>query len=221
MSTIELRENAAAIIFAGSETSATSLAGTIYYLLMNPTKMQTLVTHVRAAFASEQDITMQHVRERLPYQLAVINESLRLYPPAPIAFSLNRVVPHEGASIAGNFVPGRTVVAVAPWAAFRSSRNFADPTAFVPERWLKGDECPERYRDDKRKVVQPFGAGPRGCIGKALAYAEMGLILARILWSFDLELCEEGKAWGPEKTNKVFLIWKHEPLMVRFTPVKG
>ena len=195
----ELRDTAAILILAGSETSATSMSGTIHFLLKNPAKLQTLVTQVRTAFASEHDITIQHVRERLPYQLAVINESLRLYPPVPVATVINRIVPDEGAVIVGRHVPGGTAVSVAPWAAFRSRRNFADPEAFVPERWLEGKECPEKYRDDKRKVVQAFGVGPRGCIGMALAYAEMGLVLARILWSFDLELCEGEKPWGFER----------------------
>ena len=215
----ELRETSGILILAGAETTATSLAGIFRLLLIHPSKLEALKTQIRTAFTSEQDITIQHIRERLPYQLAIINEGLRLFNPLPVALSLNRIVPDEGSVIAGRHVPGKTIVAVAPWAAFRSKRNFADPEAFVPERWLEGKECPERYRDDKRRVVQAFGAGPRGCIGKTLAYAEMGLILARVLWNFDLELCDN-KPWGPERKSEVWTVWEHQPLMVRVTPAK-
>ena len=90
----------------------------------------------------------------------------------------------------------------------------------MPERWLAGKECPERYRGDKRKVVQAFGSGPRVCIGKPLAYAEMSLILARILWNFDVELCDKDEPWAFEKKSKVWVVWDHQPLMVRMTPVQ-
>ena len=216
----ELRETSAILIPAGSETSATCMAGTFRLLLKNPSKLRILTDQIRTSFIAERDITIQRVRQRLPYLFAVIEESLRLFPPVPIAFGIYRIVPDEGATIAGRYVPGKTVVAVAPWAAFRSKRNFADPEAFVPERWLEGKECPERYRDDKRKVVQAFGVGPRGCIGKPLAYAEMSLILTRILWNFELELCEKDAAWGFERKSAVWTVWDHQPLMVKVTPVK-
>ena len=84
----------------------------------------------------------------------------------------------------------------------------------MPERWL-GDP---KYADDRRGVVHPFSVGPRNCIGMNLAYAEMKVILARILWNFDLELCEQSKEWAENLV--VYLIWAKEPLMVKATPVK-
>ena len=216
----ELRETSTILIPAGSETSATSMAGTFRFLLKNPSKLRALADQIRTRFTSERDITIQHVRERMPYLLAVIEESLRLLPPVAIAFSLYRIVPDEGATIAGRYVPGKALISVAPWAAFRSKRNFADLEAFVPERWLGEKECPERYRDDKRKVVQAFGVGPRGCIGKALAYAEVSLILTRILWNFDLELCDKDGLWGFEGKSEAWIIWDHQPSMVKLMPVK-
>ena len=220
MSMGELRETSAILIPAGSETSATGLAGTIRLLIKNPSKLQILKDQIRTSFASEQDITIQNVRTRLPYLLGVIEEGLRLFPPAPVSFSTYRIVPDKGATIAGRYVPGKTAVAVSSWAAFRSGRNFVDPLEYVPERWLEGKDCPEKYRNDKRKVVQPFSVGPRGCIGQRLAYAEMGLILARIWWNFDIELCDNDELWAFEKKTSVWVVWDHQPLMVRVTPVK-
>jgi len=215
MSIDELRENAAILILAGSETSATGLAGMFYLLCTNPSKMQKLASEIRQTFKSETEITLQNINQRVPYQMKVINESLRLFTPAPIAVTLNRITFPEGNRIVGEFVPGNTIVSVSPWAAFRSPMNFHDPEKFEPDRW--DTEPEEKYRNDKRKVLQPFGLGPRGCLGKTLAYAEMGMILTRILWNFDVEL-EEGMGGWIERL-KAFALWEKDPLMVRLRPV--
>lgn len=116
--------------------------------------------------------------------------------------------------IAGRFVPGSTLVTLSQKACFSSAENFRDPEKFVPERWL-GDE---RYKGDRKKALQPFSLGPRNCIGMNLAYAEMRIILARLVWNFDTELCEESRDWV--KGIKVFMILQRDPLLVRLTPVR-
>jgi cytochrome P450 len=73
------------------------------------------------------------------------------------------------------------------------------------------------FRDDKRKVVNPFSVGPRNCIGRNLAFAEMKVILARMIWNFDMELCEESKEWV--KGQPVYLVYDKPPLMVKLKPV--
>lgn len=104
-------------------------------------------------------------------------------------------------------------VAVPGWAACHSPLNFCDPGSFVPERWL-GDS---RYADDRREASQPFNIGPRGCIGRNLAYAEMRIILARMLFDFDLELMGSSKLWLENLKN--FTMWQKDPMMVRLKPV--
>ena len=60
-------------------------------------------------------------------------------------------------------------------------------------------------------ALQPFSIGPRNCLGKNLAYVEMRSILARIVWHFDMELCEESKDW----TNQnAYVLWEKPPLYV-------
>ncbi len=70
------------------------------------------------------------------------------------------------AAVDGNFVAGNTIVVIPQLPINMSEDNFADPERYIPERWLKGDQCPERYRGDDRKAMQPFSVGPRNCIGK-------------------------------------------------------
>ena len=207
----ELRETAAALIVGGSETTATLLSAVTYYLLKNHSVYQKLVSEIREAFQSQDQITFTGVTN-LKYLLAVLDEGLRIFPPAPSG--QQRFTPRQGHTIAGGFVPGNTLVCVHQWSAYHSPKNFRDPDKFVPERWL-GDP---RYEDDRRQVVHPFGMGPRNCIGMNLAYAEMRVILARVLWNFDLELCEESRDWAERLI--VYQIWVKEPLMVKVTPVK-
>lgn len=66
------------------------------------------------------------------------------------------------------------------------------------------------FYNDNRDVLQPFSIGPRNCIGRNLANNEMRVILARVLWNFDLELCAESSEWEKQRS---FLLWEKRPLM--------
>lgn len=211
----ELRETAALLILAGSETSGTSLAGQVYYASTYPVAFERLKAEIRTTFEHEEDISIQSVSS-LPYTLAFINEALRLFPPVPISLAQNRITPPEGTFILGEHVAGGTIVAMQQYAAYHSPRNFKDPDLFIPERWLP--EGQDRYGGDKKKVLQPFGFGPRICIGKSLAYAEMKMILARLVWNFDIELRDVESDWPT--SMKAFVIWEKKPLWVRLRPVK-
>ncbi|KAL1644258.1 hypothetical protein SLS61_008860 [Didymella pomorum] len=208
----EMDSNATIFLVAGSETTATTLSGTTYLLLKNPAAYARLANEIRTAFARSQDITIDAVNN-LPYLLATLQEGLRYYPPVPTGFP--RVVPGQGQQISGHYVPGGTSVYVSQHAANHSSRNFSEPNKFKPERWL--ESRPKAFEADKREVVQPFSFGPRNCLGKNLAYAEMRLILAKILFHFDLELVQPGQDWM--SGQRVFALWEKPALEVRLTPV--
>lgn len=142
----------------GSETTATLLSGALYHLTTNPQSLQSLLNELHLTFSSVTDVTMTAV-QHLPYLNAVLEESLRIYPPS--AFTQARIVPPEGATICGHALPGGTSVGVATLAASHSVHNWTEPEAFKPERWL-GSE----WVGDDRKAMQPFLVGPRSCIGK-------------------------------------------------------
>jgi len=197
------------LIIAGSETTATLLSGATYLLLRNPRVMQKLVAEVRRKFTSEDQINMTSVNS-LDYMLAVLNEALRMYPPSPTG--LPRVVPKPGDYICGKWVPGGTAVSVSQWAANRSPSNFSQSEYFIPERFL-GDP---KFDSDKRHALQPFSVGPRNCVGRNLAYAEMRLILARIIWNFDLKLADDNHNWTDQH---IYTFWEKGPLNVVLTPV--
>lgn len=153
-------------------------------------------------------LTIKFKVNSLPYLLAVLEESLRIYPPVPVA--LNRVVPPDGASICGRWVPGGTVVGIPQYAANHSPINFVDPDTFNPERFMSGKH-PE-FEGDKRAVFQPFSAGPRNCLGRNLAYAEMKLILARCVFNFDFTPGTNARRWFDQQT---YILWEKRPLMLK------
>ena len=92
-------------------------------------------------------------------------------------------------------------------AAYRNPENFREPNSFIPERWLPSNE---RFSNDKKQSLQPFSVGPRACLGRNMAYHEIRIILAKVLWNFDLKLCEDSADWVSEQ--KIYIMWDKGPL---------
>ncbi|KAM7194018.1 Cytochrome P450 [Naviculisporaceae sp. PSN 640] len=214
----QMGANAFILVLAGSETTATTLSGITYLLLKYPEVYRKVTKEVRGMFKRKEEIDMNSVMG-LKYMLAVINESLRLYP--PVVTSLVREVPKGcgGVKVADWHIPEGSLVEVQQYSANHSKDNWEDPWAFKPERFLE-----ESQRDGEEagrnvlEALQAFSLGPRNCIGKNLAYAELRLILARMLFEFDLTLAEESKNWI--ERQKAYVLWHRIPLQVYLTPVK-
>lgn len=112
-----------------------------------------------------------------------------------------------------NFVFSQTVVTYSTWAASQSSSNFYQPADFLPERWLESANYPSSpFASDKRDAFQPFGMGPRNCLGQVMAWAEMRLILARLVWTFDIKAAREVGDWNRQQSQ---IVWAKEPFEVR------
>lgn len=209
----EIAANCGLLIKAGSETTATALSGVIYHLLKNPAALQKVTSEVRNAFATEAEINFVNVSGRVPYMLACLAEGLRTYSPVPTI--LPRRTPIGCMTeIDGYRVPGWTNVGVHQLSASASAVNFHRPDAFVPERWLPESttEPTSPFYRDRRGASQPFSLGQRNCLGKSLAHNEMRVILARLLWNFDLELCAESEEWHQQRS---YTVWEKPPLMCR------
>lgn len=206
----EVMESTKVIVVGGAETSVSVLSAMTYFLLRNPSAMAKITSEIRSTFTSDSEINMASVQS-LHYTLAVIYEGLRLFPPLP--GSMRRIAPAGGCTIAGNYVPGGTLVAVDLFAAGRYSGNFARSLEFCPERHLGIDG---QFANDKQNAVRAFSYGPRSCQGKNLAFAEMRIILARILFNFDLELVEPERDWT--LNMPAFTFWEKPPLLVKLSP---
>ncbi|EOA81121.1 uncharacterized protein SETTUDRAFT_24624 [Exserohilum turcica Et28A] len=202
----KLSRNAVVLLLAGSETTATTLSGATYFLLSHPHVLRRLTDEIRSSFSSSEEITIASVG-KCSYLLAVLNETLRCYP--PLTAGGVRVVPAGGAKIAGHFVPEGTLVEIQHWSVNHSTDNWKDPWVFRPERFLSGSkDAAEKF--DKLDAVQAFSVGPRNCIGRNLAYQEMRLILANIIYNFDLDLEDDSQGWI--ERQKTFNVWDRGPL---------
>lgn len=197
------------LVVAGSETTATLLSAATFFLATNPASLAKINEEVRSTFQSEDQIDMLSV-QNLKYLSAVLDESLRLYPPVPS--SSPRMIGEGGDKIIGEFIPEGTTMDVWQWAVYHNPDHFAMAEEFIPERWLDDP----RFAGDAKRALQPFSIGPRNCIGKNLAYAEMRLILARLIWNFDLRATENLQEWYDD--SEVYILWQKVPVNVYLMP---
>jgi cytochrome P450 len=216
LTTSEWEINMLVIAFAASETTASALTAATRELCQHRGCLARLATEIRTNFEKESDITVAST-QHLQYLNAAINETLRLDP--PVVIGVPRICPHGGAQICNRYVPAGTYVTYNQFAANRQSYNFHLPNSFVPERFLQKDSR------DNMEGFMPFAAGRHSCIGMKLAYAEMRVALAKLIWTFDMRLAEGMESefggrwdWGKQRT---FIFWDKKPLNVVLTRVDG
>ncbi|KAH9218129.1 cytochrome P450 monooxygenase-like protein [Leptodontidium sp. 2 PMI_412] len=213
-----LRTNASSLLIAGSETTATALAGITYYLLSDPKTFSILKEEVRNAFNDHTDITDTSTKS-LPYLFGVIEESLRIFPPLPI--NLPRVSP--GAPIDGHFVPKGMIASSHQYTLSHSPAYFTDPFGFRPERWLPSTHSlyNHKFANDILEASKPFLLGPRTCLGKNMAYMELRIILTKLVFLFDWEAVQtlgEGQEVHWERDTRVQFLWAKPQFRVRYRP---
>lgn len=133
------------------------------------------------------------------------------------AGGLNRLTPPTGGIVSGHQLPGNIHVNVQPLSIHLSPNFFHDPTSFIPERWLSAaiEDPASPYHNDRRNAVLPFSTGPRSCPGKALAWAEVRLLLARLVWRFDFEEVDSVKGRLRWEEQNVYIAVERKPFEVR------
>ncbi|KUJ20845.1 cytochrome P450, partial [Mollisia scopiformis] len=182
----ELHGEGILMMMAGSDTSSSSLTATLFYLSRHPRALKKLHEELRSQFQQTSEIEPR-AAENCKYLRACIDEAMRLSPPAPT--NIPRVVGEGGIEIVGeHFHPG-VYVGVPNFTLFRNKDYFISPHAYVPERWIPDPETGVTEDDVKKAqaAFQPFSLGPRHCIGRHLAMKEVSLILANLLYVFDIE----------------------------------
>ena len=154
-------DNAIAFYIAGHETTANALTWSAMLLAMHPDAQDRARAEVLAAGG-------ETTPAALPFTRAVLDEALRLYPPAP-RFDREALAADE---VGGQPVRAGQIVSIWPWLTHRNPAYWPEPDAFRPERFLKADPARPRL------AYLPFGAGPRVCIGAQLALTEALTVLA-------------------------------------------
>lgn len=119
-----------------------------------------------------------------------------------------------------NFEEFQVICQSSPFALARSPRNFHEPLSFLPERWLPEDHqlYDSRFVDDNRKDFHPFSQGPRVCSGKEIAWWQSRLFIAKVVWTFDLEMI--GREIDMDKELRGWGIFEKPEVRVRFVPAR-
>lgn len=163
---------------------------------------------VRGGFARYEDMTGD-AAARLPYLNAVLEETMRIMPPSPVGPP--RVSPGE--TVDGVYIPKGVYVSADVWSLARDPRNVEGPAApdvFEPARWTEPGRA--------RPYSAPFIIGPRMCIGVNLAWMEMRVTLAKMVYAFDWESAGEVEGGDWLEQCQVLQLWKKPKLMIRCTP---
>ncbi|XP_071686728.1 cytochrome P450 81Q32-like [Rutidosis leptorrhynchoides] len=170
-----IKGNIMRLLQAGTDTSSMTIEWAMSLLLNHPNVLKKARTELDKNIGQER-LVQESDLPNLSYIQCIINETLRLFPTAPL------LVPHEASedcTIGGFDVAGGTMVLVNVWAIHRDPKLWDDPLSFRPERFEKMGK--EEYR------FIPYGMGRRQCLGSGLANRVMGLVLASLIQCFDWE----------------------------------
>ncbi|CAM1508707.1 Fc.00g055550.m01.CDS01 [Cosmosporella sp. VM-42] len=185
----ELLAECSGMINAGSDTTSTALSNTVYLLSQQKHKhiLERLRIELTPIFeATPRSIPNFDSLSRAPFLRACIDETMRLRPSS--AFGLPREVPEGGRWIAGQFVDQGVSVSVPTYSLLHNEEVFDKPDEYLPERWT--DTPAGNKLDMMKKWCLPFSTGPRACIGRNIAYYEMTLVVATLLYYFDFEFSD-------------------------------
>lgn len=174
----ELRDQIGTMIVAGHETTALLLFWALYVLASAPAEQAAVADEVR-------DVDLSPARageifDALPYTRAVVEETLRLYP--PVWMMTRKCLTSD--RIEGLTLPRGTQLLISPWILHHHRGLWREPDLFDPARFLPGAPAPARF------TWLPFGSGPRVCVGAQFALAEATLVLARLVQAFEIECIE-------------------------------
>ncbi|QPG96708.1 hypothetical protein C2857_005056 [Epichloe festucae Fl1] len=192
------------LIFDHFESSSV-LSAAIYFLTTNEGPMSKLQGELREKFHSLDEMTDDSLRE-LPWLHAVIEETLRLHTNVP--YGLPRISP-------GHMID----VSTCAYATTHSARYFQHPYGFKPQRWLPAAHADydRMYDADAQSAFRPFSIGSRNCIGQAVAYTVLRVMIARLCWRFDWRLAN-GDEVDWDRDLRVYMVWQKPPVRVRLTP---
>jgi cytochrome P450 len=203
------------LIIAGSDTTSTAMAATLFYLVRNPSALTLVTEEIRSKFSNVEDIHQGPLLTSCTYLRACIDEAMRLSP--SVGGLLPREVLPGGMTIDGESISAGIVVGTPHYTIHHNPSYYPDPFAYIPERWIASEMSgvTEQHVAVAQSAFCPFSIGPRGCIGKGLAYIEMTITLARVLFLYDVRRAQgivdpgegrRGAEWGRHREGEFQLV---------------
>ncbi len=175
MNNQQLRDEVMTLFVAGHETTANALSWTLYLLALHPGELKKCQDEIDRVL-KDRDPVFTNLNH-LAYLTMVIEESMRLYPPAWV-IGRKTVMPD---TLGGyHFGRGHNML-ISPFALHRDKRFWNEPAKFIPERFT-----PDEVKKRPKFAYIPFGGGPRLCIGNNFAMMELQIVLAMLLKRFHI-----------------------------------
>jgi cytochrome P450 len=174
----QIRDEIITLMIAGHETAASVLTWAWYLLACHPEVEQAVLTEARDVLAGR----LPGAHDALPMTRMVLEESMRLYPPAWVM--TRRALAAD--EIGGYPIPAGALVFLSPYLTQRHPAWWTEPERFQPNRF-----GPEQVASRPRFAYFPFGGGPRLCIGQAFAMLETQLVLASVITRYRVTLATE------------------------------
>lgn len=190
MSVQQLIDEIKILFIAGHETTANALTFTLYLLGKHPEVQEKIFQEIIEIESSTNDLVEQ--LQKMTYLNAVLNESMRLYPPAWITDRQNV----EDDNMGQFYIKKGTLIGVSFYELHRNPKYWENPNEFIPERFL-GEQ-----RKQSMQYFYPFGAGPRMCIGAGFAIYEMCLTLSHIVKKYVIKSTKNEINFNPLITLK-------------------
>ena len=190
MSVKQLVDEIKVLFIAGHETTANALTFTLYLLGINPKIQQKVLDEITAIESQTENIVEQ--LQKMTYTNAVLNEAMRLYPPAWITDRENV----EDDNLAGYNIKNGTLIGVSFYELHRNPKYWENPDEFIPERFL-GEQ-----KKQSMQYFYPFGAGPRMCIGAGFAIYEMCLTISNLVKKYTITSVNSEIQFNPLITLK-------------------
>ena len=197
------------------------MAGCFYYLARHEEARAKVCAEVRNTFSNADEIRIGNTLSSCVYLRACIDESLRMSP--PVGGALWREVCEGGLNIHGNVIPKGMDVGIGIYAIQHNPAYYPDPFTYRPERWIVSEQNTKEQVACAKENFQAFSIGPVGCVGKNLAYTELMLTMARVVYALDIKPADEARPEDPPKSylKGYPLHTKHEyRLRDRFTSWK-
>lgn len=184
----EIVGNAFTMLLAGEDTTANTLAWAMHFMTQHPDVQERMQAEVDGVLGSADMLQDYGDARELVYVDAVVQETMRLKPVAPIlALETNVAV-----EVGGLQLPPETSISLLMRPGVLQENNFAQAEAFLPDRWLP-ESASASPHIAPHKAFMPFGSGPRLCPGRSLALLEMKTALAMVCRHFDLASADQGK----------------------------
>lgn len=194
------------------------MSAVAHYLTGSSACYRRAADEVRSKFHSAEEICLGPQLNSCAYLRACIDEALRLSPPGGSA--LWREVEDGGANIDGHFIPARCEVAVGIYSIHHNATYYKEPFRYDPMRWYRPGPAKAERTESARLPYMPFSVGPRSCVGKPLAIANMMLAFARLLLDFDLRRADNEPGWEEQDLESTeyslkdhLTAWKDGPVL--------